>query len=402
MTPLSTFSTSSYPSSYPSDATSLCSQASSFVSACAPVELFSPLTSPALRPQGYLDTLSNRNGPTSGPKIQCMPTLINQAAALGLSNQPIYSKQDSFPLTSPHVNVLDQFPMAAPPRPSSQQRSSSHSKRPNASPVGSTASTVKVMAESVHSSPCLLPTSPAFPASSATRPNGRQRALRPSKSRPSPHMRPVDQTISVDEGYGRSKRAKSVTSGSVASSPVIHPKHSGSHSNSIVSFGRLSDLQGVSQGSNQNFLGDSPSPVDLMAVEVEPPLKLSGDPMSGPSLAPTTTSSITTDPKSKRIQPLTPAGIMNLDHVVGRQSNMKVWIDLGAPKNNKDCMTVAVDSHPPLPTTAGTEHRASPDEIIQSLVDTFGQIENRSSESLPCTNDSPGQSFVWIPHRALG
>ncbi|EGF98663.1 uncharacterized protein MELLADRAFT_79647 [Melampsora larici-populina 98AG31] len=334
LTPLSTYSTSSHQSNYLSDATSICSQAS-FPSSSAPVELFSPLTSPALRPEGYPCTTSNRSSSNPTNVHLNMPTLINQAAALGLSSHQSFPSADQILSMTSRADRHDGFVMGAPPRPSNQQPTSYSQQIHNQGTIPSNHHVHQALSDSTYTSPYLtadttaignITSSPVIHATtSSTRSvSGKQRAPRTLKSRPTPHPQNKPKSMSTDEGPNRSKRAKSVTSGSVASSPVINPKHSMSLTNTPLCFG--SNFNGFPMGSN-NLLGDSPSPVDLMATnEIEstsiPPTNAT---KPGTALPPATMSGMLSlsNNTNKRLRPLTPAGIMNLGHNTTTSTNQK-------------------------------------------------------------------------------
>ncbi|KAH9815547.1 hypothetical protein DFH28DRAFT_1126301 [Melampsora americana] len=330
LTPLSTYSTSSHQSNYLSDATSICSQAS-FPSSSAPVELFSPLTSPALRPEGYPCTTSNRSSSNPTNAHLNMPTLINQAAALGLSSHQSFQSTDQILSMDMH----DGFVMAAPPRPSHQQSTSYSQQIHHQGSIPSSHHVHHTFSDSTYTPPYLtadtsaignLTTSPVIHAtSSSTRSiSGKQRATRTLKGRPTPHPQNKPKSMSTDDGPNRSKRAKSVTSGSVSNSPVINPKHSMSLTNTPLCFG--SNFNGFPLSSD-HILGDSPSPVDLMATNDTETTSITSTNATKPAapIPPPAMSAMTSLSNSthKRLRPLTPAGIMNLGRTLDSASQTR-------------------------------------------------------------------------------
>ncbi|KAG0140854.1 hypothetical protein CROQUDRAFT_664615 [Cronartium quercuum f. sp. fusiforme G11] len=331
MTPLSAFSNNSYQSTFMSDATSLCSQASFASPSTAPVELFSPLTSPALRPQDYLE---HRLTSTSTPSHLGMPTLINQAAALGLSNQQAFgnvnANQDQIHPIGPQTN----FSMSAPPRPSSQQqRSLSHC------PPG----TSVTIQDPIQPSPRLTATSPSFQSNTTSnrRPRPARASATPVKARPSPRLRPVEKSNSMDDNETRSKRAKSVAGES--------PRLSMSLTNTPLG------------PSNTGLLGDSPSPVELLSPPEHEPSN------TGNSHH---TNSISSH---KRIRPLTPAGIMKLGQILGSSTGFEqAWF------GGTSCEQMELDEHVGT-TGAGGEGEAISEEMIEGIQSKLNSDEVTSA-----------------------
>ncbi|KAA1086196.1 hypothetical protein PGTUg99_019766 [Puccinia graminis f. sp. tritici] len=251
MTPLSTFSTSSYPSSTTiSDALSSHSSVHQpFQPSNPQLEFFSPLTSPALRPLGYHDsTQINRNEinnqvPSNFQTVtHPMPALIDQAASLGLSAHQSFMVGGDGLSANPNRSQSDHTNKSAQLSSQThlnQSASAIFPSQPNFIPHSKSATRINQVpaipdvgichTEHINQSPILHPhhsssnsiTVPATPsASSNNKLSGRQRPSRSSKSRPSPLIRPVDKTVeSCDDRSSVAKRARSLTGASISMSP---------------------------------------------------------------------------------------------------------------------------------------------------------------------------------------
>lgn len=127
--------------------------------------------------------------------------------------------------------------------------------------------------------------------------------------------------------------------------------------NTPLSLGKVPSVH-----SGISILGDSPSPVDLLAP-AEPDPGTSDSTM----LPPETPSSLlnlskagSTNNSNKRLRPLTPAGIMNLGHLLDTPSTYEqTWLDVTYPQMEMDRDEKIVGSL----TASGIDSEASVDQI---------------------------------------
>ncbi|PLW47359.1 hypothetical protein PCASD_02551 [Puccinia coronata f. sp. avenae] len=318
MTPLSTFSTSSYPNS-----AAVQDVISSHNSVHPPfhqpsnhqLEFFSPLTSPALRPLGYHDSAQMSRPDINNPipsnfhqtvTTHNMPALIDQAAALGLSAHQSFMLPGDGISAHPSPAQCDRNNQPA------QLSSQTHLTQPPASAIFPPNQVCSLTQKPAHQSPVLCPhhssnsmNAPTTPTTSSAKLSGRQRASRSSKNRPSPLMRPVDKAVeSREDRTNSAKRARSLTGASISMSPSFP--------------GGLAKMG----------LADSPSPIDMQCGELNSASTSSSsivdnNPATNPAghthalaaMPPRhgLSSMSSSTPNGWRLQPMTPASLFNFD-----------------------------------------------------------------------------------------
>ncbi|WAQ82368.1 hypothetical protein PtA15_2A685 [Puccinia triticina] len=344
MTPLSTFSTSSYPSSATiSDTLSSRSSAHPpFQSSNHQLEFFSPLTSPALRPLGHHDSAQinraeiHHQAPANFQTVtHAMPALIDQAATLGLSAHQSFMVGDRISASAsasqsdhnhkPPPQLSSQTHLTQPastiflsqsnfiPHPDSVTTTNPAPPIPDVGPCQNDHTNQSPILHPHHSSSNSI-NMPATPSTSSTKLSGRQRPSRSSKSRPSPLIRPLDKATEICADRSSSaKRARSLTGASVSMSP--------SFPSGLAKMG----------------LADSPSPIDMQSRELNSISSSSSSVVENPATSshalpamppPQALSSIPSNPNEWRLQPMTPASLFNFEKPLAAEAPM------GKPTDN--------------------------------------------------------------------